>query len=132
MEKCFGIRAVRQKFCSANSFSAKNQQMDLKPKKLYSTGYELLFGIITIPSETFFLSIDEFVDVCSIAWYVHLFDSLLHWDLLLLFICPSNESLYPLVLSWFCDNILHTVHPTHSPFLCEFQYPNNFIVLETK
>ncbi len=52
------LRGVLQKFCVAEPFFAKNQQMNLKPKtkkKLYSRGYNLLLNIITIPSDTFFV-----------------------------------------------------------------------------
>ncbi len=34
-------------------------------KKTYSPDYNLLFDIIIIPSETIFVSIDEFVDTCG-------------------------------------------------------------------
>ncbi len=40
--------------------------MDLKSKNLYSPGYKLLFDIIAIPNEAFFIPIDEFVDACGI------------------------------------------------------------------
>ncbi len=55
--------------------SGKNQQMDLKSKKLYSPGYNLRFDITAIPIETFFISIDEFVDACGIPLQFLLFDS---------------------------------------------------------
>ncbi len=71
------LRGVLQKFCVANPFSAKNQRMDLKPKKLYSPGFNLLFDIIAVSSEAFFISIDEFVHACSIPHELHLFDGLL-------------------------------------------------------
>ncbi len=51
---CNKIRGVPQKFCVADPFYTKNQQMYLALKKLNSPGYNLLFEIITIPSEEFF------------------------------------------------------------------------------
>ncbi len=39
--------------------------MYLKPKKLYPPGYNLLVNVIAMPSEAFFLWIDEFVDACD-------------------------------------------------------------------
>ncbi len=50
--------------------------MDLKPKTLYSSGYDLLFDIIAIPSEAFFVSINEFADACGIPHQVLRFDGL--------------------------------------------------------
>ncbi len=44
--------------------------------KNYSPGYDLLFDIITIPSEAFFVSINEFVDAHSIPRHILLFNSL--------------------------------------------------------
>ncbi len=57
----FNSRGVLQKFCVANPFSAKNQQIDLKPKTFYSPDYNLLFDIITyctwvIPRKTAYFS----------------------------------------------------------------------------
>ncbi len=80
---------ILQKFCVADEFSAENQQINLKPKKLYSAGYtsNLLFDIIAIHKEAFFILIDEFVDACA---------------------------LHTSVYNWFCANILHAMHHTHS------------------
>ncbi len=70
------VPGVLQKFCIADLFSAKNEQMGLKPKKLHSPGYNLLFDIIAIPSQQFFVPIDEFVNAYSIPHQVLLFNSL--------------------------------------------------------
>ncbi len=47
------VWGVLQKFCIADPFSTKNQQMDVELKKLYSPSYNLLFNIIAIPSVRF-------------------------------------------------------------------------------
>ncbi len=51
--------------------------MDLKPKKLYSPGSNLLFDIITTPLQAFFVLSDEFLDAYGIPHQVLLFDDLL-------------------------------------------------------
>ncbi len=63
-------------FFVTDPFSVKDQQMDLKRKKLYSPSYNLLFDIIAIPSEAFFIQIDEFVDTCGMPCRVNLFNGL--------------------------------------------------------
>ncbi len=50
--------------------------LSLKPKKLYSPHYNLLFDIIAILSEAFCVLSDEFVDACNIPCWVLLFNSL--------------------------------------------------------
>ncbi len=65
-----------QEFCIADPFFTKNQQMDLKPKRLYSPDYNLLFDIIAISGEAFFVLIYEFIDACGIQCQVLLFDGL--------------------------------------------------------
>ncbi len=50
--------------------------MELKAKQLHSPGYSLLFDIIAIPNEAFFISIDEFVDLCGIPCQVFFFNDL--------------------------------------------------------
>ncbi len=70
-------RRVLQKFFIADPFSAKNhQQMDLKPKKFCSPGYNLLFDIIATLSNAYFVSIAEFVDACDIHDWVPFFNHL--------------------------------------------------------
>ncbi len=49
--KC--LRGVLQKFCVADPFSAKSQQLDLKPKKVNYPRNNLLFNIIAIPARHF-------------------------------------------------------------------------------
>ncbi len=94
----------------------KNQQMDLKPKKIYFLGYNLLFDIIGILGEAFFISIDEFVDDCSIPHWLLLFDSLLLWGLSLVLV--PLWIFVPIGSQLFYDNILHhtprtnILHPT--------------------
>ncbi len=112
-----------------STFSAKNQQIDLKRKKpLYSPCYNPLFYIITIPSEAFFISIDEFVDTCSVPCRVFLFDSLLLHGLLLVLVHPTlNLWVRQLTTDFvipFCTP--HTMN-TH-----EFHYPKHFLALKTK
>ncbi len=80
---------VLQKFCVADLFSTKNQQMDFKPKNLYSLGYNILFDIIAIPSEAFFISIAGFVDACGIPCRVLLFICLVLQSLLLVLLSPA-------------------------------------------
>ncbi len=118
---------ILQKLCIADPFTAKNQQMDLKPKKLYSTGYNLLFDIITIPSEAFFIWINEFADACGIPHPVLVFNSLPLRGLSLVLICPT------LIFcthwfSLFCDSILHTMHWVHSHM--NFNTQNIFLCLK--
>ncbi len=48
--------------------------MDFKPKKLYSQGYNQLFDISALHSETFFVLIDEFVVACGIPCQVLLYN----------------------------------------------------------
>ncbi len=62
----FFAKNQQKDLISSDPFSAKNQQKDLKPQKFYSPGYNLLFEIIAIPSEAFFVSINEYVDACGI------------------------------------------------------------------
>ncbi len=57
-------------FCIVDPFSAENQQLNLKSIKLYSPGYNLLFNIIAIPSDAFFILMNEFVDACNIPQQV--------------------------------------------------------------
>ncbi len=77
--------------------------MDLRPKKFYSPGYNLIFDIITIPSETSFILIDEFVDACNIPYL--LFAGLSLRDSSLLLVHPgfaldaSSNSLLSRILS---------------------------------
>ncbi len=52
--------------------------MDLKRKKLYFLGYNLLFNIITIPRKAFFIVIDEFVDASGVPHRVLLFKKISH------------------------------------------------------
>ncbi len=65
-------------------------QMDLKPKKLYSPRYNLLFNIIAIPSEAFFVSIKEFVDAHSIPCWVLLFEKINRSFFQTFFICKTT------------------------------------------
>ncbi len=88
----FPIRGVLEKFCSADPFFTKNQLIDLK--KLYFPGCKLLFDIVTILNEVFFISIDELVDACGVPQWVHFWRSTA-----LVFVALTNlshlESLYP-------------------------------------
>ncbi len=103
------IWGVIQKFCIADLFSVKNQQMGLKPKKLYSPGYNLLFDLITISSQAFFVSINEFVDASPIPCWAILFNGLLLQGLSLILVCPTL-SLYTHQFTVDFDNILYTIH----------------------
>ncbi len=81
------VRGILQQFCTTDPFYTKNQQMDLKWKKLYSPGYNLLFDIISIPSEVFFISINEVVDACGIPSRVLLLKKISQ----LLFVARTNN-----------------------------------------
>ncbi len=71
------IQGLFQKFCITDPIHLKkNQQMDIKTKKLYSPGYNLLFNIIVIPTEAVFVLIDEFVDACGIPHQVLFFEKI--------------------------------------------------------
>ncbi len=58
---------VLQKFCIGLH---KNLTNGPQKKKLDSPHYNPLFDIISIPNEAFFISIDEFVDVCALPNWV--------------------------------------------------------------
>ncbi len=87
-----------------------------------SLDYNLLFDIISIPSEAFFVS-------QWVCWYLgHTIPAFsFRWSTALRFVIHTRSchpaSLYPLVHSWFCDNILHTILYT---FLHEFHNQNIF------
>ncbi len=102
--------------CATNSiadpFSTKNQQMDLKPKRLYSPRHNLLVGIITVSGEAFFISADEFVDARGIPYRV-LFNGLPLQNSLLELVHPTLN----LCTHWFTDDFVITFctpYTTHS------------------
>ncbi len=84
--------------------------MNLRPKKFYSSGYKLIFNIIALHRETFFVFIDEFVDACGIPHRVLLFDSLPLRGLLLIFVHPVlNLCTHQFTVN-FCYNILYAIY----------------------
>ncbi len=106
------LRGVLQKFCIADPFSTKNQQMDFKPKKLYSPGFNLLFNIVAIPSNAFFILIDEFVHACGILCWVLLFNSLPLSGMSLVLIHPAlNLRTHQFTVN--CAITLHTSYTKH-------------------
>ncbi len=68
------LRRELKKFCVTDPFSTKIWQVDLNPKQLHSSGYNLPFDIIAIPSNAFLM--DEFVNACSTQCRVFLFKKL--------------------------------------------------------
>ncbi len=94
-------RRVLREFCITDQFSIKNQQMDLKPKKLYSLGYNLLFNVIAIPNVAFFISIAEFVDACGIPQLILLFNGVsLRGFLLVLIHLTLNLCIYQFTVNF--------------------------------
>ncbi len=58
-------------------------------KKNYSLGYNLLFDIVTIPCEAFFILVDDFVDACGISCRFLFFNSLPLCSSLLIVVCST-------------------------------------------
>ncbi len=116
-------RGILQKFCVADPFATKNHQIDLKPKKLYSPGYNQLSNIITKPSKAFFILINKFVDACSIPCRVFLFNCLSLQRSSFVRVRPTlNLYTYRFIFDF---AILRT-------FSHKFHYPKHFLALKTK
>ncbi len=116
-------------FASLIRSSQKINKVDLKLKKLYFPGYNRpTFWHIDIPSEAFFVSIDESVDACGIPYQVLLFDGLPLQGLSLVLIHPTLNfctcrSTVDFVLIFCAPYTIHT-------FSCEFLYSKHFLVLK--
>ncbi len=114
---------VLQKFCVTNPFSAMNRQMGLKPKQLYSPGYNSLFDVITILSDLvrhFVVLINEFVGACGIPCRVFLFGSLPLWGSL--FILVHSTSNLCTSVPTHTDLSVHVRIFFKNPFLYRFLY----------
>ncbi len=109
------VRGVLQKFGIADPFSAKNQQMDFKLKKLYSP-------------DAFFIWIEEFVDACYIPHRVPLFKGLLLQGSSLVLVYPTLN----LCTHRFTVDFVITFHTPSGTFSCDFHNPKYFLVLKTK
>ncbi len=127
------IQGILQKFCITDPFSTKNRQIDLdvRSKNFFSPGYNLLFDIISIPNEVFFLLIDEFVDACNILSHVLHFDSLPLQDTSLVLVCFTlNHCAVPIgsqLILW-----QHSIHHTPRTFSYEFHRPKHLPALKTE
>ncbi len=125
------LRVVLQKFCITDPFFTKNQEMNLKPKNLYSPDYNLLFNITTIPSKAFVVFIDEFVG--GIPHQVLLFDSQPLRGLLLVLVLFNGLPLRcsSLILVLFDGLSLRgssLILVCHALTLCTYQFTVNFVI----
>ncbi len=101
-------------FASLINSPLKINKWTSNQKKHYSPGYKLLCDIITISSEAFFISINEFVDAYGIPCQQGPFSQQPTTSMFVAHTYLSRlEYLYPSVHSWF-DNILHGTHCAHS------------------
>ncbi len=115
--KWFRPRPCEEYFKSFASLIRSLQKINkwtLNQKNFKSPDYNILFNMIAIFSEAFFVSISEFVDACGIPGQVLLF-----WQstasMFVTCTCLSHlEFPYPMVHSWSCNNILCASRHAHS------------------